>query len=368
MSILLFSQQIRFLPSRVRFYLTVRKLSLLCGFLVVIFCQSQVHPEQQFLEISRRVRLMGTWCTLTTYSQSHQEGHAQLEKLITVLEQTEEELSTWRSDSALSRVNLYPIGKPLTLSSGQCRLFHELMFWYQTTGGAFDPAVGALVDIWGLRSGGRTPSPEEVNMARDRSGFHYFDLDENHCQIVRRGPVKIDAGAFGKGEAMDRALKYSQDVGLKRWLIDLGGQIMVYGLPPGQDGWQVSVAHPLSRDGSVLTLHVLSGALSVSGGSERDLEVEGMRIGHILDPRSGFPANFTGSVIVWHPRAFVADILSTALYVMGTEEGLKWAESKDLAVCFLGIAPRRSSSNSATIDLQVTKAFRERFPVNQWFN
>lgn len=341
---------------------------LSCCFIALLLCQTHAYSAPPFVELSRRVQLMGTWCTLTTYSQNRQEGHAQLEALIRVLEQTEEELSTWRAESALSRVNRYPVGESFDLNPGLCRLFDELLVWCRATGWAFDPAVGALIDVWGLRSGGRWPSPEEVSIARERSGFRHFDLDEDHCQVARRGPVKIDAGAFGKGEALDRALAHSRGVGLKRWLIDLGGQVMVHGLPPGQDGWPVSVAHPLSRDGAVLTLRLSSGALAVSGGSERDLEVEGMRIGHILDPRSGFPASFEGSVIVWHHRALVADILSTALYVMGAEEGLKWAESRDLATCFLNIGGKHPSSNPPSLEFQATKAFRKQFPVNQWLN
>ena len=343
-------------------------LSLLCCFMAPILCQTYAYSGPQFVEVSRRVQLMGTWCTLMTYSQNRQVGHAQLETLIRVLEQTEEELSTWRSESALSRMNRYPVGESFDLNPGLCRLFDNLLLWCRATGWAFDPAVGVLVDVWGLRTGGRRPSPKEVRMAREHSGFRHFDLDGDHCQIVRKAPVKIDAGAFGKGEALDRAIEHSRGVGFKRWLIDLGGQVMVYGLPPGQDDWPVSVAHPLSRDGAVLTLHLSSGALAVSGGSERDLEVEGMRIGHILDPRSGFPASFEGSVIVWHPRALVADILSTALYVMGVEEGLRWAESRDLAACFLNIGRKRPSSNPASLTCQATKVFRKRFPSNQWLH
>jgi thiamine biosynthesis lipoprotein len=77
------------------------------------------------------------------------------------------------------------------------------------------------------------------------------------------------------------------------------------------------------------------GSLSTSGGSERDRFAAGRRISHHLDPRTGEPAAFIGSVSVWHPSAFVADVLSTALFVMGPEKGLSWAEARGLAACDL---------------------------------
>jgi thiamine biosynthesis lipoprotein len=97
----------------------------------------------------------------------------------------------------------------------------------------------------------------------------------------------------------------------------------------------VAIAHPRVRDRSVLELTIRSGSVSTSGGSERDLRVDGQRVAHILDPRTGRPATFDGSVTVWHASGLAADILSTALYVMGPDEGLAWAEARGLSACFL---------------------------------
>ena len=103
-------------------------------------------------------------------------------------------------------------------------------------------------------------------------------------------------------------------------------------------------------------MSLASGSLATSGGSVRDVEVGERTIGHILDPRSGRPVSRAESVTVWHPRALVADVLSTALYVMGVDEGLAWAEARELAACFL--VPGPAGSPAA---VQATGAFRERF-------
>jgi thiamine biosynthesis lipoprotein len=96
-----------------------------------------------------------------------------------------------------------------------------------------------------------------------------------------------------------------------------------------------------------------SGSLSTSGGSERDRRVQGQRIGHIIDPRTGRPSTFDGSVVVWSERGLAADIISTALYVMGPDEGLRWAEPRRIAACFL--VPRGNH-----VELRATRGWREK--------
>ena len=118
-------------------------------------------------------------------------------------------------------------------------------------------------------------------------------------------------------------------------MVDLGGQVSVSG--PRRDGspWLVAIAHPGDRNRPSIHVALRQGSLSTSGGSERDLQVDGTRIGHILDPRTGRPAPFVGAVTVWHERGLVADILSTALYVMGRDVGLAWAEQAGVAAAYL---------------------------------
>ena len=326
-----------------------------------LFGQTGTFVNHETIQVNRKVQLMGTWCELAIHCTQREEGLSQLEDLIRILENTENELSTWRPGSTLSRLNSSPIGQRFVLDRRICLLFRQLFSWSQDTESAFDPSLGALVKVWGLRTDGRRPSIEELGRARSISGLANFDLNEDGCFIVRRGPAKIDAGAFGKGEALDRAYAYSKQTGLKPWLINFGGQIMAHKIPPQQDYWEVSAAHPRTRE-VLCTLRLSSGALAVSGGSERDVRIQGERIGHVIDPRTGFPALFEGSVMVWHPRALVADMLSTALFVMGVEEGLKWAESRNLAASFFTKPDQQHALDSTQLEMKSTKNFILLFP------
>lgn len=304
--------------------------------------------------ISRDVHLMGTRATLTTFDAVRSRGLARLETLLEALEATDAELSTWRADSALSRLNTAPPGAPVRLPASLCRTLGDVRRWTSQTGGAFDPAVAPLVDAWQIRSGGAVPDAETLRRARRASGLHHLRLDERACVAVRTGDVSLDAGAFGKGEALDRAADAVG--GVAPWIIDLGGQVIVHGAPPGGSGWTVDVAHPQRRDDVALTVTFERGSLATSGGSERDRLVGGTRIGHILDPRTGRPATYQGSVTVWHERALVADVLSTALFVMGVDAGLAWADDHGVAAVFLQTGDGRGLNVSAS------DAFAKHFP------
>lgn len=305
--------------------------------------------------IERQVYLMGTLATLMVYEVDRDAGLARLDRMLAVLEQAEAELSTWRDDSEVSALNRHPPGAPFRMSAALCETWPVLGHWWRSTAGAFDPAIGSLIEVWGLRGAGRLPTTDELDRARATAGFDRFAFDEPRCLLTREADVTLDTGAFGKGEALDRVAR--DDAGRAApWLIDLGGQVMAHGRPPGAEAWEVGVAHPEARQTSLLRLDLATGSLATSGGSERDRDVTGVRVGHVLDPRRGRPAPFDGAAVVWHEEARAADILSTALYVMGPAAGLAWAEARGVAACFLIPDPDG-------VRIEPTRAFRRRFPV-----
>jgi thiamine biosynthesis lipoprotein len=204
--------------------------------------------------------------------------------------------------------------------------------WHVETAGAFDPAIGRLLDAWDVHGDGSIPDAAILARARAAAGLAHLSFDRRGCTVTRTADVTLDVGAFGKGEALDRV---EAALGSDPWMIDLGGQVSVGGAAPRDGAWSIAIAHPRARDRPYVHVRLRNGSLATSAGSERDLTVRHARVGHILDPRTGTPAAFSGSVSVWHRRGLAADILSTALYVMGPEAGLRWAEDRGLAVCYL---------------------------------
>jgi thiamine biosynthesis lipoprotein len=287
--------------------------------------------------VTREAYLMGTRARLAAFAPSREDGRATLAAALDVLERTDRELSTWRDASDVSALNRHPIGVPWQAAPALCRTFLDVWRWHEDTGGAFDPGIGRLLAAWDIHGQGTVPTPETAARAAAASGLRLFAFDRASCTLTKRGDAVLDVGAFGKGDALDRV---EAALGGGPWLIDLGGQVSVGGAGP-EGGWTVDIADPRHRDRAYRQVRLREGSLSTSGGSERDLMVDGVRIAHHFDPRTGRPAAFDGSVTVWHRSSLAADALSTALFVMGPDEGLRWAETRDVAALYL--IPRNGS-------------------------
>ena len=302
------------------------------GVLVVLAIARGFAAEPVSMLVQRDAYVMGARALLASYAPDRPSGLTLLESALDVMQQTEAELSTWREDSAISRFNRSPLGHGWTADATLCRLFGDLYDWHGRTSGTFDPTVGALATAWQIHGEGQIPDAAQLQAARARTGLGLIDFDRQTCSLIRRGDATIDVGAFGKGEALDRV---ANALTAGPWIVDLGGQVSVGGRASDGSPWVVDISHPLDRERPIMHLELSSGSLSTSGASERDAYVGGVRITHHLDPRTGRPATFVGSVVVWHERALVADIVSTALYVMGPEEGVRWAESRGITAAYL---------------------------------
>jgi thiamine biosynthesis lipoprotein len=305
--------------------------------------------------VLREVYLMGTRATLVVHAPRRDAGVTQLERALDALERTEAELSTWRPTSDISALNQHPVGRPWAAKPRLCAMFADVWTWHRSTEGAFDPAIGRLLAAWDIHGNGAIPSAGSLERAMAASGLRLMRFDPDACTVTRLAEVVLDVGAFGKGEGLDRAAAALADL---PWMIDLGGQISVGGRAPDEGSWRVAIAHPRAREVAALHVRLTSGSLSTSAGSERDLTVNGIRIAHHLDSRTGRPATFDGSVTVWHERGLIADILSTALYVMGPDAGLRWAEDRGLAACYL-------IPEGGTLRVAATAAFRTRLSAQE---
>lgn len=265
----------------------------------------------------RQVLAMGTRLTLRLEGPT-----TTSEAALAAVEALEALGSTWRADSEWSRVNAAQ-GRSMTLSPQGFALLTRAQAWSQRTEGAFDPLLFPLIQAWGLRQGGTTPSEVELTTARQASGIGHLELDPTAQSLrLKHSAAGIEEGAFLKGAALD-ALRAAAEAGDAHsgWA-DFGGQVLAWGRP-----FPAQVAHPGHREKPILALRLENASISCSGCSERG--------GHLLDPRSGRPCPNWGSVAVVCASAFDADVLSTALYVMGPVQGLAWAERHQIAACFL---------------------------------
>lgn len=265
----------------------------------------------------RTVLAMGTELRL------HLEGTGALaqgsEAALAEVSRIEAACSTWNPASPWSRLNA-AAGEPRHLDPEWITLLKLMQSWQVRTNGAFDPVLMALMRAWGIRQGGQTPEPAVRLAALRASGAALLELDAERSMARLAHPdAGVEEGGFLKGYALDRM---RQAAGTRVGLLDFGGQLLAWGRPV-----EVAIADPRDRRLPRLSLQLNNASLSSSGASERGR--------HILDPRTGEPCPAWGSTAVVAADALTADVLSTALFVMGPDLGLAWAERQGVAAAFL---------------------------------
>ena len=274
--------------------------------------------------IERTAYLMGTLLRVRVVGEDRTSGDAAVGAAFDEVARLEAVLSTWSPSSDLGLANAAPVGREHPLSGELFGLVMEAASWVDRTDGAFDPAIGALIDAWDLRGAGRRPPAGALLAARAASGWSNAVLAPARQALVRPHPAWwLDSGGFGKGAALRSAAAVLRAHGVDSFTLDFGGQLVQHDVEGAAA--RIEVAHPIARTAGVAALHMRTGSVATSGASERFVEHDGERLGHILDPRSGVPVGAWGSVTVVADDALEADVLSTALFVMGVPDALAWA-------------------------------------------
>jgi len=312
--------------------ITVAALALWPGTGVRAHAQADVQAGGAALE--RRIAVMGTACDLEVQAGSRSDALEASEAALRALAAVEERLSTWRATSELSRLNAAAVGESVEISEALAKDFALCREFALATEGAFDPSVGPLVALWDLRGSGRVPPDAELESTLAQCGFERAFVFDGRRATRRLSGACLEEGAFGKGVGLDAAVAALERRAV-RGFIDLGGQVATLGIER-----EVLLADPRDRARPVLAWILKSGSLATSGNSENGRVIDGVRFGHILDPRSGRPAQDFGSITAHCASAARADAYSTAAYVLGPARALLWDASRDdvalIALCVEG--------------------------------
>jgi thiamine biosynthesis lipoprotein len=238
------------------------------------------------------------------------------------IDAVEQMLTVYRDDSQVSQLNALAAYNAVAVDEELFTLLSRCLQWGRSCQGAFDIACGALIKTWGFyRRAGRVPLAEERIAAMQCSGQQHvvLDLQQRSVRFRRRG-LELNFGAVGKGYALDRAGQcLQQRWGVQQALLHGGGSsLLALGTWPGQPrGWPIRLRHPHDPQQHLGTIYLANAALGVSAATFQYFHYRGQRLGHVLDPRRGWPARGTACAAVIAPTAAQADALSTAAFVLG---------------------------------------------------
>jgi thiamine biosynthesis lipoprotein len=280
-------------------------------------------PNQLFYE-SRPA--MGTSFEVYLYAPNRERASELFEAAFDEIERVEAALSNYRSSSELSRINASAADAPVVTDPEVFALLERAFVYSGESDGAFDVTVGKLMKAWGFfRDAGHYPSGEELDRAREQTGWQRVRLDKRTRSVLFLAPgIELDLGGIGKGYALDCVARVLREAGVKAALISSGSSsIYAIGAPPGKTGWPVRVSDPLDRTRTLSTILLNDQSLSTSGNYEKFFQLNGRTYCHIMDPRTGRPVEGTLQTSVIASEATDSDALSTAAFVMGPERAAR---------------------------------------------
>jgi len=248
---------------------------------------------------------------------------------LALVDDLEQQLSVFKPDGELSAINRTACERPVEVEQGLFGLLETCGRLWAETSGSFDAAQGALSALWRCcRKEGRAPRPGEIEAAASQGGMKHVILDprRNTVEFSRPG-VALDLGAIGKGYAVDCIRQHLHAGGVRNALAHAGhSSIFAMGDPaPGQP-WLVSIENPQSPDEPIAKIALRDQAMATSAATHQAYEVDGHRYGHIIDPRTGWPAQKVFSATAVASTATEADALSTAFHIMGLEQAAAYCE------------------------------------------
>ncbi|HMP78432.1 MAG TPA: FAD:protein FMN transferase [Pirellulaceae bacterium] len=235
-------------------------------------------------------------------------------------------LSIYRTDSELSRINALAAHQWCTMSAELFTLVQFAMELARQTRGAYDPTSTELSRVWGFLDGQpRLPDEATLVAARQLVGYSHVALrpDDHAIQFERLG-LTLNFNGIGKGFALQKVAEMLTAAGVRDFIIH-GGQSSVVArgnceLQGTRSGWQVGLSHPMIPNQRLAEFTLVGESLGTSGSQRQAFFSDGKRYGHVLDPRTGWPADHVASATVIHDNAAVCDALSTACFVMGEDE------------------------------------------------
>jgi thiamine biosynthesis lipoprotein len=278
------------------------------------------------------------------------------ETVLDLIDTLEQQMTVYRDDSEVALINATAHLGPVAVEPGLFRLLEHAVALGEATGGAYDVTAGALSVAWGFfRGPRRVPDPETLADARDRTGQHHLRLDaERQTVAFDRPGILINLGSIGKGYAIDRAVDVIKNHWWPTSALVHGGRSSVYALgsPPGRFGgrWEIALRNPFDPETPLGLLHLRNRGMGTSGTSFQRFEAGGQVYGHILDPRTGVPAEGPASVTVLAPTAAAADALSTAFYLLGTDAVAAYVtEHPEVAAIIVEAGPADGSPRIVTL-------------------
>jgi thiamine biosynthesis lipoprotein len=296
--------------------------------------------------------MMDTFCTITIVSPSKGKARDAIDAGFAEIKKLENLLNYFSPESEITAINRSAGKNPVKISRETLEIMKKAVEIANLTNGAFDPTVGSVMRLWGFSNQNfkaTIPQGDKIKNTLRLVDYKKIKIDATASEIfLEEQGMELDLGGIAKGYAADRAIEAIKTKDIKAALVAIAGDIRGYGLKPDQQPWKVGIQNPRPRaehrtqnteyrreateekEDVFASLLLVDKAISTSGDYQRFFIKDGKRYHHIIDPKTGYPVSEVISVSVIAPEGYLADGVSTGIFVLGAEDGIKLLESMGL--------------------------------------
>lgn len=297
-------------------------------------------PASSLHRYSLSGETMGTRYTALFYADAQADENAIGNSLFAAVDNVDQQMSTWKPQSALSLLNAAPEGHWLPVPGELATVLATALRVSQQSGGAFDIAVGDLVDAWGFGPGEQQPTPQKTGTSPPSPrvpATQAVEVNPLRNLARKRSAAHLDLSGIAKGFAVDEMARCLDSKGITNYLVGIDGEMRARGLKPDGQSWVVAVEKPRRGIREVMgVMEISDAAIATSGDYRHWIEVEGQYVSHTMHPALGVPlSNSLASVTVVAASCMLADAWATALLVLGEIAGPQLAQERGMDALFV---------------------------------
>lgn len=280
--------------------------------------------EKEYVTVTKATNLMGSRFDITIVDLNEELGYISIDEAIAEVTRIDKMLSSWDENSETSQINKNAGIKPVKVSLELYGLIERSKQFSEITDGAFDISYAAIDDIWKF-DGSMKEMPSEAEIKRSIRNIGYQKIilnDKEQSVFLMQKGMKISFGGIGKGYAADKAKALLVSKQVRAGIIDASGDLTTWGTKANGEKWIIGIANPMSKDKIFSWLPVVESSVATSGNTEKYVVIDSKKYGHIIDPRTGYPAMGINSVSIFAKNAEQCDAFATAVFILGREKGI----------------------------------------------
>lgn len=300
-------------------------------------------PEISALPLQRYVlsgETMGTRYSAVFFAALGLDESAIGAGLFAAVDKVDRQMSTWKPDSDLSRLNAAALEQWISVPEALISVLESALRIGQQSDGAFDIGVGAVVDAWGFGPGKRQPDVDQINAPKEqtyRPASDVLEIDHAHQRVRKRAAITLDLSGIAKGYGVDEMAHCLDRFGITRYLVGIDGEMRARGVKPDGRPWAIAIEKPVRDVREAMgAMELTDAAIATSGDYRHWVELAGKRYAHTMNPSNGRPvSNRLAAVTVVMSSCMDADAWATALLVLGETAGIELAQKQGMDALFV---------------------------------